>query len=287
MLYKTPQDFNQLKVFGSLCYASTLSTNRSKFDPWASKCVFIGFKKGTKGYILLNIQLREIFVSRDVVFYEHVFLYQRVEDTSNETDSPNIHDQNIFTEDQPILNKPSQVIFTPYDNIENNVNNDHESEIQIPEEVCSQRDQNLNENHETTQSIRMSTRSKRPPEYLKDYHCYLNVSNTSSGVKYPLNSVLSYDKLSPSYKPFMSISSHVEPNTYFEAVKYDCWRKDIQCEISALESNQTWETVLLPKNKIAIGCKWVFKLKYNADGTVERYKARLVAKGYTQTEGID
>ena len=97
----------------------------------------------------------------------------------------------------------------------------------------------------------MSTRPKRTPEYLKDHHCNLNVSNTSSRVKYHLNSVLSYDKLSSSYKPFvMSISSHVEPNTYSEAVKYDCWRKAIQCEISALESNQTWKTVLLSKNKV-------------------------------------
>jgi len=60
MFYKTPPDLNQLMVFGSLCYASTLSTNRSKFDSGASKCVFIGFKSGTKGYILLNIQSREI-----------------------------------------------------------------------------------------------------------------------------------------------------------------------------------------------------------------------------------
>ena len=70
-------------------------------------------------------------------------------------------------------------------------------------------------------------------------------------------------------------------------MKYNCWRKVIQCEISDLESNQTWETVLRPKNKTVIGCKWVFKIKYNADGTVERYKARLAAKGYIQREGID
>jgi len=54
-----------------------------------------------------------------------------------------------------------------------------------------------------------------------------------------------------------------------------------------LESNQTWETVVLSKNKTVIGCKWIFKINYNDYGTVERYKARLVAKGYTQTKDIN
>jgi len=54
------------------------------------------------------------------------FPYPRVEYNNNETDSLNIHDQNLFTKDQPILNEPSQIIFTPCDNIENNVNNDHD-----------------------------------------------------------------------------------------------------------------------------------------------------------------
>jgi len=85
----------------------------------------------------------------------------------------------------------------------------------------------------------------------------------------------------------MSISSHVESNTYFELVKNDYWREAIQCKISVLESNQTWEIILLPKDKTVIGCEWVFKIKYKADGIIERYKARLVAKGYTQTEDID
>ena len=43
----------------------------------------------------------------------------------------------------------------------------------------------------------------------------------------------------------------------------------------------------MPPGKSTIGCKWVFRTKFKANGDIERHKARLVAKGYTQTEGID
>ena len=58
-------------------------------------------------------------------------------------------------------------------------------------------------------------------------------------------------------------------------------------EIKALEVNHTWSFQPLPPGKKAIGCKWVYMVKYKVDGTVERFKARLVAKGYTQKEGLD
>ncbi|CAM8895858.1 unnamed protein product [Rhodiola kirilowii] len=58
-------------------------------------------------------------------------------------------------------------------------------------------------------------------------------------------------------------------------------------EIQALEHNNTWSLAALPPHAHAIDCKWIFRVKYNSDGTIERYKARVVAKGYTQVEGID
>ncbi|XP_075092269.1 putative mitochondrial protein AtMg00820 [Nicotiana tabacum] len=58
-------------------------------------------------------------------------------------------------------------------------------------------------------------------------------------------------------------------------------------EIKALEDNRTWEIVDLPKGKNTIGSKWVYKIKYKANGDLERFKARLVAKGYNQKEGLD
>jgi hypothetical protein len=58
-------------------------------------------------------------------------------------------------------------------------------------------------------------------------------------------------------------------------------------EMVALDANATWELVALPRDKKAIGCKWVYKVKHNAYGSMSKYKIRLVAKGYAQTYGID
>jgi hypothetical protein len=58
-------------------------------------------------------------------------------------------------------------------------------------------------------------------------------------------------------------------------------------EIASTTAANTWQLVPLPDGRVAIGCKWVFKIKRRADGSIDRYKARLVAKGFSQKEGLD
>ena len=58
-------------------------------------------------------------------------------------------------------------------------------------------------------------------------------------------------------------------------------------ELQAVNDNGTWDLVPLPTEKKAIGCRWLFFVKFNLNGSVARLKARLVAKGYAQTYGVD
>ncbi|MCP4490581.1 MAG: DDE-type integrase/transposase/recombinase, partial [Gammaproteobacteria bacterium] len=81
-----------------------------------------------------------------------------------------------------------------------------------------------------------------------------------------------------------------EPRTMTEALAAPdrkLWEEAAQKEYHSLMENNTWELMKLPEGRKAVDCKWVFKVKHNANGSVDLYKARLVAKGFTQKFGID
>ncbi|GJW23072.1 putative zinc finger, CCHC-type containing protein [Tanacetum coccineum] len=65
------------------------------------------------------------------------------------------------------------------------------------------------------------------------------------------------------------------------------WREVMEDELNSMSKNNVWELAELPKGAEPVGCKWVFTIKLDPNGNIERYKARLVAKGYTQKEGVD
>jgi len=80
---------------------------------------------------------------------------------------------------------------------------------------------------------------------------------------------------------------YTEPSSYDEAILHPGWQEAMNKEFQALFDTHTWEITSLPSGKKPIACKWVYKVKYKANGQIERLKARLVVKGFTQKEGID
>ncbi len=109
----------------------------------------------------------------------------------------------------------------------------------------------------------------------------------STRVKYHVQR-LTYDGFVVHHYAYMvRVIQEVEPTCFKHAVGNPKWDNAMDEEMAALDVNATWELVVLPKDKKAIRCKWVYKVKHNAYGYVSRYKARLVAKGYAQTYGID
>jgi len=182
LLYKQKHDTSILKVFECLCFISTLTNNRSKLDPRSKKCIFLGFKVRVKGYIVLDVKTREIFISRDLVFHEETFIQ-----------TENLEEQNSVS--------------------------GHDLLQSIYENICGYTNDNmqLEEVHayeNVDKDVRKSTRPRKEPNYLKDYHHQISnsmkINTKNAKVKYLIDSVLHYDHINQKQLRLINVvSSHI------------------------------------------------------------------------------
>jgi Reverse transcriptase (RNA-dependent DNA polymerase)/gag-polypeptide of LTR copia-type/Integrase core domain/GAG-pre-integrase domain/Retrotransposon gag protein len=295
VIFSKIPNYDHLRIFGCLCYAHNHSRSRKKFDSRATKCVFVGYPFGQKGYRVFDLETKEIFVSRDVIFHENVFPFL----------NPNPEKLPLPIHHPPPVDDPLTSIYKSTSQSTENLNGTPQHVDTTCEHLDTTPDNSISPPNTFTnppQELQADTRRKSArehirPSYLDDYICTnaLNQPNAShllqkvsAGEPYKISNHMSYHSFSPSHMTFVSsVTSHEEPSTYQQATTDPKWRKAMKEEIEALEKNKTWTWEILPNGKKPIGCKWVYKIKYKPDGSIERYKARLVAKGYNQLEGID
>lgn len=120
------------------------------------------------------------------------------------------------------------------------------------------------EGEEDQSETRRSTRIRRTPEYLNDYICLADIECER-----------------------LLILINEEAWDFSEAKDSKVWILACEDEIVSIIKNKTWDLFDLPKGAKPIGLKWVFKIKRNPDGRVNKYKARLVVKEYVQRHGAD
>ena len=115
MLYDSLPNINCFKVFGCLCFASTILAHRSKLQSRARKSVFLGYKSSSKGYVLCDLASREIFISRNVVFHEHILPY--FSSTTSSTSNWQYHSSSqlpaIDTTEPLPTSPPTDILPTP------------------------------------------------------------------------------------------------------------------------------------------------------------------------------
>ena len=65
------------------------------------------------------------------------------------------------------------------------------------------------------------------------------------------------------------------------------WQDAVIDELESIKKNDVWELTSLLDGRKAIGCKWILRKKFKADGSLDKYKARLVVKGFNRQSGVD
>lgn len=248
---------------------------------------------------MFDLDKKEYFVSRDVVFVENEYPFNKLSNCVHDDISSHSHGREVNVPD--CVGDCARIDQELSGANDRGIGGANEAQAESCSHEKSSLDDTLEEfcvAHEE-EHLGRGCRTKKPSSRLRDFVTntiqVLSTSDSSpsppsssSGSPYPIAHYVNCDKFSLAHRAFLAVvEQEKEPMTYSEAVKDHRWREAMQSEVRALENNQTWTMVPLPYGKKALGCKWVYKVKRKSDGTIERFKARLVILENHQVEGID
>ncbi|MCO5613510.1 hypothetical protein L7F22_067787 [Adiantum nelumboides] len=267
----------------------------TNLDTKAEKCVFISSSVEQKGYKCYNPVTRQVRVSRDVVFDEMATWYANVKDDIGADVNKSVV-ENSDAQSQ-VLSGPqgspaSSHVANPWSgrlrkeaspassiNVSRKGKEKVDEGMRMPNVTAGHDDvdeHSSGSEHSLDEDLGIP--SIRTPGVRR-----LHIENRAPGSSakpcrsrrnmYPVDRLM-YDGFVAKHFAFMAkVAQDVEPTCFEEATENDKWQEAMNEEMDALYGNETWELAPLPKDKKPIGCRWVYKIKHNSDGSMANVRA--------------
>ncbi|CAA9995003.1 unnamed protein product [Nesidiocoris tenuis] len=254
--YGKKPSIKNLRIIGSICYAHVPKQLRKKLSKKAIKGILIGYDYND-GYRIWSSSEHRLIRSRDVIFDEEPL--KQIEGPPSKLDTDNEDDDEGYP-----MKKIHPLDIADQQEIRNEVDEDVQPQIEqeIEQDSADQPDDDAARDNQDFQRVLRDRATLKKPIRFEDF---------------VMSAVTDIEDLK-------------EPETFKQAMnsqKKEKWIKAMQSEMDSLRENGTWTLEELPPGRKPIPCKWVYKLKMNPDGSIDRFKARLVVKGFTQRKGID
>lgn len=265
-----------LRVFGCEAFVHKKG-HLSKLDQRCDRYTFVGYSDECKAYRLIDLNNpTRLITSRDVIFNENVFPAAMSTDSddsyslvlpsitmSNSTgstsqkDRPSEHKPGATRSRSPSPKQPAATSQSPIQDVSSGGEDDAEYD-ELPSDMTM---------------------------YQPSQESIIDAEKGAEKSSYNLR-----QRQVPKFDNLLNLSLVAiddENITVSDALNDEKWHKAMSDEIAAMQTNDVWELVDLPEGRKPIQSRWVFKIKRDTSGKIQKYKARLVAKGYSQTPGID
>lgn len=279
IMFGKQSSWDELIEFGKEAFVMIPMEKRKKLDDKASKMKFVGYDENSKGYRMTDG--RKVIVSREVHFLQareikendndlkEIIMEELIIEGSDEEKLDEGNDDENSDEENNDTNETIQEIIEN-DQVEGEI---HQQNNEILEEISEEEFESANESEAEEFEEETESQPRRSGRTNQGVH----------PIRYGFHSINQEE----SFNVDIKIN---DPQSYDEAIKSeqaDEWEVAMKEELEAMKVNGTWELTELPPHKTAIGSKWVFKTKKDAENGKVKRKARLVAKGFSQRHGID